>query len=220
MLKGVIFDMDGVIIDSHPIHKKAWRKFLASVGKEVSDQDLDFVMDGQKKEDILRHFLGNLSDEEVRLYGHRKEMLFREEALELKPVDGLPEFFQQLRQAGIPMALASSGSKRRVHYILERMGLRRDFRAVITGDDVPSGKPDPTIFMRAAGRLGFAHSDLLVVEDAVSGVQAAKRAGMKCLAVASDGRAQLLLKAGADRVIPNFVGLSVDFLHTIGNGRR
>ena len=220
MLKGVIFDLDGVIIDSHPVHKKAWRKFLASVGKQVSDQDLDFVMDGAKKEDILRHFLGDLSDEEVRAYGHRKEMLFREEALELNPVDGLPEFLQQLRQAGIPMALASSGSRRRVHYILQRMGLHRDFQTVITGDDVPSGKPDPTIFLRAADQLGCAHPELLVVEDAVSGVQAAKRVGMKCLAIVSDGRAQLLLDAGADHVVPNFVGLSVDFLHTIGNGGR
>ena len=220
MLEGIIFDLDGVVIDSHPIHKKAWRKFLASVGKQVSEQDLDFVMDGGKKEDILRHFLGNLSDEEVRVYGQRKEMLFREEALEFSPVDGFPEFLQQLRRAGVPMGLASSGSRRRVRYILERMGLDRDFEVVITGDDVPSGKPDPTIFLRAANGLHRAPPGLLVVEDAVSGVEAAKRAGMRCLGIASDGRTQLLLDAGADHVVPNFVGLSVDFLHTIGNGHR
>src|SRR5690242_18377965 len=75
MLKGVIFDMDGVLIDSHPIHKRAWRKFFETLEVEVSDRELDFVLDGRKKEDILRHFLGDLPDCEIKDFGHKKEML-------------------------------------------------------------------------------------------------------------------------------------------------
>ncbi len=220
MLKAIIFDMDGVIIDSHPIHRNAWRRFLASVGREVSDSDLDFVLDGRKKEDILRHFLGRLSDAEIIEYGHRKEELFREEALELKAVEGLDEFLAKLRQSGLLLAVASSGSKSRVKYVLDRLHLASYFHAIITGDDVPKGKPDPTIFRRAAHLLGCACSDVLVIEDAVSGVLAAKSAGMRCLGVASNGRGAALAKAGADHVVTNFVELPLPVLHNIGNGNR
>ncbi|MGI9101542.1 MAG: HAD family hydrolase [Terriglobales bacterium] len=220
MLRGVIFDLDGVIIDSHPIHKAAWRRFLSSVGREVTDEELDFILDGRKKEDILRFFLGDLSDEQIHQYGHQKETLFREEALDINMVEGVTEFLELLQNAGIPMALATSGSHGRVHYILDRLRLKSCFRAVITGDDVVKGKPDPAIFLAAARHLDSPNADLLVIEDAVSGVKAAKEAHMKCLAIASNGRGQVLRKAGADLVVPNFVGLSVESLHKLGNGRN
>ena len=89
MLRGVIFDMDGVLIDSHPIHKRAWRKFFETLEVEVSDRELDFVLDGRKKEDILRHFLDDLPDSEIRDSGHQKEMLFREEAMNIEAVSGV-----------------------------------------------------------------------------------------------------------------------------------
>src|SRR5205085_4582238 len=123
MLKGVIFDMDGVLINSHPIHKRAWSKFFESLNLEVSDAELDFVLDGRKKEDILRHFLGDLPDSHIKEYGHRKEMLFREEALAIETVDGALEFLEELSRAGIAFAVASCGSKSRVHYILRQLNI-------------------------------------------------------------------------------------------------
>ncbi len=206
MLKAVIFDMDGVIINSHPVHKKAWKRFLSSVGREVSDEELDFVLEGRKREVILRHFLGDLTDEQIQAYGFRKELLFREEALGIEMTKGLPEFLDHLETYGISMAVGTSGSSSRVRYVLERLGMYSRFQAIVTGDEVPNGKPDPTIFVRAAERLHCPHSQVLVFEDAVSGVQAAKAAGMKCVGIAVDGRSQLLLDAGADQVLPNFVG--------------
>jgi len=220
MIEGIIFDMDGVIIDSHPIHKSAWRRFLASLGHQVTDEELDFVLDGRKKEDILRHFLCDLSDQQIYNYGHDKEIMFREEAQNIKLVDGVTDFLNQVQSAGIPMAMASSGSSHRVQFILDRMDLRRRFRIVVTGDDVTAGKPDPAIFVLAAQQLQCRPSAVLVVEDAVSGVFAAKQAGMKCLAIASNGRGQLLREAGADGVVSDFVGLSLESLHHLGNGHR
>ncbi len=209
MLKGVIFDMDGVLIDSHPVHKKAWRRFLLGLGKGVSEAELDFVLDGRKRDEILRYFLGDLTEEQVRLYGHQKDLLFREEALAINLSEGLQELLQQLQHAGIRMAVASSGSKGRVHFILEHLDLKGFFTAVITGDEVALGKPDPTLFRTAAQWLATLPEDTLVVEDAVSGVKAAKTAGMKCLGIAEGRRVELLQLAGADRVLPNFVGLTV-----------
>jgi HAD superfamily hydrolase (TIGR01509 family) len=209
MLRGVIFDMDGVLINSHPIHKRAWKKFFESLDLEITDLDLDFVLDGRKKEDILRHFLGDLPDGQIKEYGHRKEMLFREEALSIEPVEGALEFLEELSRAGIGFAVASCGSKSRVHYILRQLNIHDQFAAIVTADDVQCGKPHPDIFRKAADRLSSSYSDLLVCEDAISGVRAAKAAGIKCLGIADHARADELLEAGAERVVANFASTSL-----------
>lgn len=153
MLKAVIFDLDGVIVDSHQAHQRAWRMFLRSVGKNVSDQELLFVLEGQKREDILRHFLGDLDERQVKRYGAQKEALFKGCTLELKTVPGIPAFLDQLEACGLAMAVASSASRARVEYILKHLELTSRFRVVVTGDDVRKGKPDPTVFLVAAGGL-------------------------------------------------------------------
>jgi len=209
MLRGVIFDLDGVLINSHPIHKRAWKKFFESLELKVSDRELDFVLDGRKKEDILRHFLGDLPDSQIKDYGRLKEMLFREEALSIETVDGALEFLEELARAGIAFAVASCGSKSRVHYILHQLKIHNQFAAIVTADDVQCGKPHPGIFRKAADRLGSPYSDLLVCEDAISGVQAAKAAGIKCLGIADHARADELLEAGAERVVANFASTSL-----------
>ncbi len=204
MLQAIIFDLDGVIVDSHPVHKQAWKAFFLSLGKDVPDHELSFVLEGQKREDILRHFLGDLTEEQVKYYGARKEALFRDSVQELKTIRGLPEFMDCLEAAAMPMALASSASRSRAGYMLEQLDLKRRFRVIITGDDVAKGKPDPAIFRLAAQGLNVDPENILVCEDAVSGVEAAKEAGMKCLAIAANGRGPLLERAGADRVVPDF----------------
>ena len=204
MFKGAIFDMDGVLIDSHPVHKKVWTHFLASLGMRVSDEELDYVLDGRRREEILRHFLGDLSAEQIKEYGRRKNELFRESETELRTIPGVVEFLDVLGAADIRMAVATSASSPRTHDILARLGMTKRFAAIVTGNDVANGKPDPEIFVRAADYLNLAPRNLLVVEDAVSGVRAAKSAGMKCLGIASDGRREMLKEAGADTVIPDY----------------
>jgi len=212
MLRGIVFDLDGVLVDSHPAHKRAWKMFFASVGKRVSNKELEFVLEGRKREDILRHFLGHLTDEQVKDYGDQKEALFKNELPGIKIIHGLPRFLEQVITEGIVIALASSASRRRVEYILRQLDFNRRFQAVLTGDDVPRGKPDPAIFMLAAKRMNLCAGEILVCEDAVNGVEAAKAAGMKCLAIAANGRGPLLEKAGADKVIPDFRQARVDEL--------
>jgi beta-phosphoglucomutase len=212
MLQAVIFDLDGVIVDSHPAHLRAWKAFFRSLGKDLPDQELSFVLDGRRREEILRHFLGDLTDDQVRDYGARKDALFREFAPRLKTIQGFPKFLDALASAVLPVAVASSASGGRVTHTLEQLGLKQLFRVVVTGDDVSNGKPDPAIFHLAAQRLCVDPENILVCEDAVSGVEAAKRAGMKCLAIAPNGRGPLLKDAGASRVLPDFTSACLEDL--------
>ena len=215
MLRAAIFDMDGVIVDSHPVHKKTWRKFLESLGKEIDEEHLNFIMEGRKRDEILRYFLGELSDEQVRALGHQKEQLFREESADMKAIDGLREFLWQLSEAKIRLAVASSGSNGRVNYVLDLLDLRHYFQAIITGDQVKYGKPDPTIFRVACDHLRVRPSETLVFEDSVSGVRAAKAAGMRCVGVATNGIIAILVEAGADHIIPDFSAIPFDLMREL-----
>lgn len=204
MLKGIIFDLDGVVVDSHAAHLQAWREFFHGMGRNVPDGELAFVLEGRKREEILRHFLGDLSPEQVLDYGAHKDALFHRHARELKPLPGVMKFLEAAQDTGLELGLASSASRVRVDRTLKQLGLESRFRATVSGDDVNAGKPDPAIFRLAAEGLGLRNGEALVCEDAVCGVEAAKAAGMKCLAIAANGRAGALKAAGADRVVPDF----------------
>jgi HAD superfamily hydrolase (TIGR01509 family) len=208
MLKGIVFDFDGVVVDSHPVHKRAWIKFLESVGRTVSEEDLKFLLDGRKREDILRHFMGAVDAERMTEYGCRKEQFFRDEAGSVQPVDGLRNFLEGLQGAGVAISIASSASSSRIDFLLDQLDLKKYFQAIITGDQVAKGKPDPSVFLMAAKAIQHDPTKLLAFEDAVSGVKSAKGAGMKCVGIAQLDRAFLLLDSGADRVVPNFCSLS------------
>ena len=204
MLGGIIFDFDGVIVDSHPVHMRAWKAFFMSKGKTLGDEELSFVMEGAKREEILRRFLGGLTPAQVELYGAEKDALYQEHAGELNLVCGVGEFLEQADAAKVPVAIATSGSRRRVERTLRGFGLLQGFHTIVTAEDVARGKPDPELFQLAAQRLRIPADEILVCEDAVAGVAAAKAAGMKCMAIAAAGRRKLLQEAGADLVIDDF----------------
>lgn len=208
MLRGVVFDFDGVIVDSHPVHIRAWKKFLETVGRTASEEELQFVLDGRKRNDILRHFLGELEPERMTEYGRRKEQLFREEAADVQSVGGLPSFLEDLEAAHVSLGIASSGSRSRVEFLLDRLDLKKHFRAVVTGDEVEQGKPDPAVFLKAAQALQLDPAELVAFEDALSGVKAARSAGMICVGIALPERTSMLFDAGADYVVPDFWSLS------------
>ena len=215
LLSGAVFDFDGVIVDSHPAHLRAWNSFLKSVGKTVSEEQLQFVLDGRKRDDILRHFMGDLDADQIVAYGLRKEQCFRDEVTHVRVADGLPGFLDDLQAEGLALAIASSGSKSRILFLLDRFGLKNYFRKVISGDEVEQGKPHPAVFLKAAEQLGVDPSELMAFEDAVSGVIAARSAGMKCVGIAQPGRSSILLTAGASHVVPDFQSLSCSKLREL-----
>ena len=210
MLQGIIFDMDGVLIDSHPVHRHAWRQFLSTVGKDVREEELDFILEGRRREEILRYFFGELPDTALVEYGHRKDRFFEENFREVRLIPGIRPFLDALETAGVQTAIATSASSSRTWGTLQRLNLDKKFATVVTGDDVTIGKPDPAVYQLASRRMNITAQEILVLEDAPCGVQAAKSAGMRCVGVAHRGRADSLLRAGADHVISHFLDLSVE----------
>jgi HAD superfamily hydrolase (TIGR01509 family) len=211
-VNGVVFDLDGVIVDSHPLHRIAWREFLRTVGKHVDEKSLDFVLDGRTRKEILLHFLGPLNDEQLNHYGHIKDELLRTLGDQMQTIPGVVEFLDNLSQANMRMALATSSGRQRACGTLNEMGIAYHFRAIVTADDVTLGKPDPAIYRLAAERLQLAPENLVAFEDAVSGVKAARGAGIRCIGIACGSLANDLRSAGADFVISDFHSLSVQQL--------
>ncbi len=205
-MNGIIFDMDGVLLDTHPAHLKAWRSLLSDAGKVVSDVDLHFVLDGHKRQEILRHFLGDLEQSQAAHFGALKDEYFSRHQDSVSPLPGLPEFLGQLSSAKMPIAVATSAGRPRTEALLAKFSMLDHFSTIVTGDDVTRGKPDPEIYRLAALRLGLPPGTLVVVEDAVSGIRAGKAAGMRCVGVARNGNADSLFAAGAELVIPDFKG--------------
>ncbi len=204
------FDLDGVIIDSHPAHIRAWRELFLALGRDLSDCELDYVLEGRKREEILRHFMGDLAPDQISEYGTRKDELYQAIACEVPTMPGFLEFLCAVEN--LPKAIATSANAARTRRTLNRLGLEGRFTAVVTGSDVAAGKPDPAIYKLAAERLKRTPETVVAFEDSTSGVTAAKRAGMPCVALCPSSRAPQLLSAGANVWVPSFVDLTLDQL--------
>jgi beta-phosphoglucomutase family hydrolase len=182
--KAVIWDMDGVIADTGPQHYWAWRSVLAAYKIDLTEADFRRTF-GQNNESIIRGFLGDdMSPEKLAEIAGDKEIEFRRIARrQTQASPGVSALLSGLRAVGYKMALASSAPRENISLILGLLGLAEYFDAMVADDDVSRGKPDPEVFLKAAARLGVNPAQSLVIEDAVSGVMAARRAGMRCLAV-------------------------------------
>jgi beta-phosphoglucomutase len=183
---GVIFDVDGVIVASGPPHRESWRRLAAEAHVPMSDEFFARTF-GQTNKDILEALFGRaLPDEEWRRLGDRKEALYREIIRHNVPVmPGAVELVEALHGDGARLAVGSSGPPENIELCLREMGIGGLFDAVVTGNDVTRGKPDPQVFLLASERLGLAPERCVVVEDAVIGVEAARRAGMRAVALTS-----------------------------------
>lgn len=221
-MKGVIFDWDGVVIDSSAQHERAWELLALEIGKPLPPGHFKQGF-GKKNQEIIPHLLHwSTEAEEIHRLGERKEEIY----CELVKADGvcvLPgarELLVALRETGIPRAVGSSTPRSNLDAIFSATGLGQMFNVVVCGDDVTNGKPAPDVFLLAAERLGLAPADCLVIEDAHVGIEAAHRAGMKVLAVATTHPLEELVDA--DSAVISLLEISPHFLMQMGNstGRR
>ena len=183
--KALIFDMDGTIVHNMPAHNQAWQDTLAEAGVHIEQDEFHRRTSGQKNQEILRLMLGpNLTEEQISYWTKRKETLYRDRfACCIEPVPGLIELLDRANHLGIPMAVASAAPPENLSFILDGLEVRWYFKAIVGGDDVVNGKPHPDIFLKAAQMIGCAPKDCLVFEDALGGIEAARRADMDVVAV-------------------------------------
>ncbi len=180
----MIFDLDGVIVDSMPLHTEAWRAYLLKCGI-AECEDIQGSMHGRRNDDIVRHFFGmQLTAGEVFGHGAAKEELFREmtgTGLLAHIVPGVAEFLE--RHGDVPKAVASNAEPKNIDFVLDGADFRRHFRAVVDGMQVEHPKPFPDVYLKAAALLGIAPENCIVFEDSPAGVQAARAAGARVVAV-------------------------------------
>jgi beta-phosphoglucomutase len=213
---GVIFDLDGVLVDSGWAHKQAWRDLARKEGFEISDEFF-YTTFGMQNYQIIPMLTGGASEEQVDRMSEWKEQRYREIIAErLLPLEGAEALLDELSSAGFVLAVGSSAPRVNLNLIVERLGMQRYFRAYVTSEDVSRSKPAPDTFLKAAEKLSLPPCRCAVVEDAVPGVEAAKAAGMSVVAVTSTRRREDLRQA--DVIVDSLAELrGLDFVKLLGN---
>ena len=211
---GVLWDLDGTLIDSAGHHWIAWHATLAAEGRSVTPSDFASSF-GKRNDEILYELFGpGIETEWIERVSEVKEQayrrLLREQGLELLP--GALAWFERLRSLGWRQALASSAPRPNIDAAFESLApLGRYLDLVVSADEVGRGKPDPAIFLEAARRLGLPPGRCIVVEDAPAGLEGARRAGMRSIGVLSEHHPWL----EADIVVPSLEALDADVFETL-----
>ena len=218
-MKAVIFDWDGVVIDSSAQHERAWEILAKEISKPLPDGH--FLLGfGKKNQVIIPEILGWATDPTtITSLSNRKEEIYRElvQASGIHVLPGARELLAALLEAGIPRAIGSSTPRANLDALFAATGLDAFFDAIACGDDVTHGKPAPDIFLLAAQKLHMPPADCLVIEDAHVGLEAARRAGMATLAVATTN--PLADLQYADAAVESLATVTLDFLLSIKNSQ-
>jgi HAD superfamily hydrolase (TIGR01509 family) len=196
----VVFDLDGVIVDSEPTHELANARYFATLGPGVVGEELLDEMMGRRVRDLTDAVAERLGRDADEVFAAREAVFWPLLAEGLEPMPELPRTLERLRAAGLTLAVASSGTRDYVEHVLDMLGVVARFAGVVTGDDVTRAKPDPAIYRLAAERLGLPPAACAAVEDAPNGVCSAVLAGMRAVAVPG-GRTAGMDFPGAEAVV-------------------
>ena len=213
MYKGIIFDLDGTMVDNMMVHHRAWQRKLAELGLPLPLEAVMEKVHGINDEILERLFGDRFSPDERRRISFEKEAAYRDIFLpELRLVPGLQQFLENARAAGIPMALGTAAPTENVDFVLDNLHLRPYFTGIFDAKAVAKGKPDPEIFELAAASMGLSIADCLVFEDSVTGAETARRAGTKAIIVTTTlTREDFAHFNHIIRFIEDFEGLGLDF---------
>ena len=214
--KAVIWDMDGVIVDTAPYHFRSWYEVFKRRGVNFTEKDFRLRF-GQRNDFIIQATLGNVPSEEMEAIALDKETIFRNLMRDrVRALPGAVELIKSLAEHGFRNALASSAPPGNIKLLIGSLGLNDYFDVIVSGHEVAESKPSPQVFLLAARRLGVRQENCIVIEDAITGVAAAKRAGMHCVAVTTtNSRAKL---AEADLVVYSLGEVTIDALDKLIRG--
>jgi len=187
MIKAIIYDLDDTMVNSDPLHARAWEELLKEYGHKFSDlpEKMRSNFIGMRVVDIVKELAAylKLDTNPKDLYKKRIDIFLRIVEKELQVMPGLLSSLKLFKENNYKLAVASSGAKKYIELVLEKFDIKHYFDVVITGDDVKVGKPNPETYLVACEKLKLLPSECLVLEDATKGIQSAKAAGCSCIAV-------------------------------------
>ncbi len=209
MLRGILFDLDGTIVNSDPIHYQAWEQMLASYSIEMDETFYKLRISGRINPEIVKGILPQLSPAAGQKLIDEKEVLFRELASELKPLNGLSELLAWTDTHQLKLALVTNAPRLNAEFMLEVLGIKEAFDVVVLAEDCIAGKPDPAPYQVALDKLGMTAEEAIAIEDSPSGIRAAVGAGIRTIGITSTHDPKVLLEEGTFMAIPDFTDLQL-----------
>jgi beta-phosphoglucomutase len=186
MVKGVVFDMDGTLVDNMDFHHQAWLTFLGHHDIFISEAEFHEKNAGIITEIIPRFFPQKLSPDEIIRLGKEKETVYRNlYRHHIAPLPGLEIFLQALHEAGISMALATAADQDNIDFTIDALGIRKYFSAITGSEEVSFGKPHPDVYLKSAAKLNLSTDSCVAFEDTPSGIKSALSAGMQVIGMAT-----------------------------------
>lgn len=189
MIKGAIFDMDGVVVDNHRYHFEAWMAFSVKYNFKLNEEIYRDQFNGKTNADLFKMIFGDISSEQMKSYAEEKEGMYQRIYRDhMIPHKGLVEYLEYLQKNKIKIALGTSAPTFNVDFTLDTLKLRHYFEIIVDGPQVERGKPDPQVYQLCAMKLGLEPNRCVVFEDSLAGLESGARAGCKIVGVATSHR--------------------------------
>ncbi|MBR8835890.1 MAG: HAD-IA family hydrolase [Stigonema ocellatum SAG 48.90 = DSM 106950] len=218
MLAAILFDLDGTIVNTDPIHYQAWREMLLNYGVEIDETFYKSRISGRLNPEIVKDILPQLSPEAGAVFADEKEALFRQKAQSLKPLDGFFELLAWTETQYLKRALVTNAPRLNAQFMQEVLGIKEAFDTVILAEDCIAGKPDPAPYQAALHTLAISAEQAIALEDSPSGIRSAVNAGIRTIGIASTHDPQVLQEVGAFMVVPDFTDLHLWTFLRVGSG--
>lgn len=211
MTNAYIFDMDGTLVDNCAWHVRAWQEFAVRHGREISKRQVLDWMGAPSSFYMERIFEREIESDESAELTREKEAIYRSMyAPHLRLSDGLGKLLEAARERGIRLAIATGGTIDNLDFVLDGLGIRSLFEVIVDASQYERGKPAPDCYLIAASLLGLPPAECLVFEDAVSGIRAAKAAGMRVAAITATMPREVLAAEDPDILIDSFVEFDIE----------
>lgn len=204
MLSAILFDLDGTLVNSDPVHFLTWQEVLAKFGISIDRDFYQKHISGRLNSAIVRDILPQLSLEEGLKFADAKEARFRQIGTQLQPMDGLLELLDWSASRQLKQAVVTNAPRANAQFMLEVLQLTSVFSTVVLAEEAPRGKPDPAPYLIALDRLNVNSYKAIAFEDSTSGILSATGAGLYTIGVASTHDPQQLIAAGANMAIADF----------------
>ncbi|MDJ0675260.1 MAG: HAD-IA family hydrolase [Calothrix sp. MO_167.B42] len=209
MLSTILFDLDGTIVNTNPIHYQAWREMLKNHGMDIDKKFYQTRISGRTNPEIIQDLLPQFSGASGEKIADEKEELFRQKAKKLQPLPGFSELIAWIQKHQLKCGLVTNAPRLNAHFIVEMLDIKDIFDTIILADDCIAGKPDPIPYQKALQELNVKGESAIALEDSPSGIRSAVAASISTVAIASTHNPQTLKENGAFMVVPDFTDLQL-----------